>query len=453
MTNQFRALGVATGANVLTPDQWAALGARQQGFVTGTARSVQLNTAWRQSTSWAEVLGEFVNDRGFNALDDGNLDNLQTNYEAALRAYIGLVIPDSALWHYGQVGGSASALIVSSTTPALRTPYVTGSTVLIKMPSGFGAAPGATIKFGAGPAVGLFRNNATPIVKGDLPPGSWTVVFFDGTNFRLLGPGWAEFAPAAGPQTLYVSPAGDDNTDDGTTPATAFRQIRAAALASVSRFPLSVVTIVIDDGGYNAIGSIPSIGGTLILVGNEASPANVLVSGTAAAGRGTNEFSAGTIVARGITFQNTGTTAHTVAISSGNLTLFNSRLVSTTNNVGYYHLYSNLGASISVRDGNSAQGNMAGLFGASGGNISIGSISAAVPFTIIGSPTYATATAVATNLGTIGLLPGVTFPGGSVTGPRYRVEDNSVINASGNGENAFPGSTAGLKFDNGVYKP
>lgn len=87
-TNQFLPFATSDGANALTPANWQGASARQTGFQAGIAPSVACNTAWRQGTSVASMIGAFIAGQNFDALDNGDLDQLRQNFEAALLGYI-----------------------------------------------------------------------------------------------------------------------------------------------------------------------------------------------------------------------------------------------------------------------------------------------------------------------------------------------------------------------------
>lgn len=87
MANDFKVFAAGAGANALTPAAWAALTTLlSQGFQTGTANSQQANTAWRQATSVAAAIGQFISNNGGNAVDDGNITNLTAAFQAAITA-------------------------------------------------------------------------------------------------------------------------------------------------------------------------------------------------------------------------------------------------------------------------------------------------------------------------------------------------------------------------------
>ena len=70
--------------------------------------------------------------------------------------------------------------------------------------------------------------------------------------------------------------------------------------------------------------------------------------------------------------------------------------------------------------------------------------------TVVGSITFSFAFACSNRVGLI-LALGYSAPGGSVTGQRYIVGANAVIDTGGGGANVFPGSTPGTLQNQGVY--
>lgn len=96
-TNDFVPFAIGAGANVESAAAWAAQSERQLGFQMGTARSALLNTAWRQSGFVAAMIGQFCADFGpGNVQDNGNLPQLESQFEAAILALIvGSNVPTS----------------------------------------------------------------------------------------------------------------------------------------------------------------------------------------------------------------------------------------------------------------------------------------------------------------------------------------------------------------------
>lgn len=135
--NEFRTFAMGGSADVHDAAAWNALGARTNGFVTGTADSTDCNTAWRQGTTMAAVLGQIIADTGADALHTDTVAQLVTKLIAALEATIEPRMPPG--W-YGQFAGAGTppgrwlrcngAVVLRATYPdlfaAIGTTYNTG---------------------------------------------------------------------------------------------------------------------------------------------------------------------------------------------------------------------------------------------------------------------------------------------------------------------------------------
>lgn len=80
---------LSPGANVLTPAAYKLLHTLiANGYETGTALSIQLNTTWRQSSFMAAGLANFITAQGIDVPDDGNLAALVFEIEAAFLTFM-----------------------------------------------------------------------------------------------------------------------------------------------------------------------------------------------------------------------------------------------------------------------------------------------------------------------------------------------------------------------------
>lgn len=87
MQIDFLPFATATGANVMSQSDYAALAAVATGFQAGTAKSAQLNKAWRQGSIMAAVLAHFIGDlTGADVIDDGAITAILANLKAAISA-------------------------------------------------------------------------------------------------------------------------------------------------------------------------------------------------------------------------------------------------------------------------------------------------------------------------------------------------------------------------------
>jgi hypothetical protein len=86
--NEFLPFGVAANANVIPNADYQVLPARASGFVSGVAKSEELNTVWRQNSVMASVLAQFIADNtGSDVLDNGDLITIQNNLGKAFKRY------------------------------------------------------------------------------------------------------------------------------------------------------------------------------------------------------------------------------------------------------------------------------------------------------------------------------------------------------------------------------
>uniref|UniRef100_A0A3B0M0V6 Uncharacterized protein n=1 Tax=Arsenophonus endosymbiont of Trialeurodes vaporariorum TaxID=235567 RepID=A0A3B0M0V6_9GAMM len=92
--NEILPFGIADGANVLPPDEYQKLPARNNGFSAGVSRSQGLNTVWRQSSMIAHVIAQFIAEtNNADVLDNGDIDTLKTALTSALSKNITNTIP------------------------------------------------------------------------------------------------------------------------------------------------------------------------------------------------------------------------------------------------------------------------------------------------------------------------------------------------------------------------
>lgn len=84
-TNDFKAFGIAAGANVTSQSDYESLDALLTGFQSGKASSSQINKALRQSTVMAAILAQFISDSAnVDVFDNGNLANILANLKLSI---------------------------------------------------------------------------------------------------------------------------------------------------------------------------------------------------------------------------------------------------------------------------------------------------------------------------------------------------------------------------------
>lgn len=122
--NDFRTFGSGTppndggpSANTLSNAAYGSLAARTTGFQSGIARSVELNKVWRQSSLITSMIGQFMADTGFDAVDDGSITTLEANFINAIHAITQIKVVAPNLQFYVSVAGSDSNDGTTQQTP------------------------------------------------------------------------------------------------------------------------------------------------------------------------------------------------------------------------------------------------------------------------------------------------------------------------------------------------
>lgn len=192
-TNQILPFATGSGANVLSPADYAALAAVASGFQSGVASSQQLNTVWRQSSFVAAMIAQFIADQAaVNVNDDGNVSALETNFETAITKLIQPLI------------GNIQQNVITITASTTLTTAQAGS--LVEYSSGLATstltlpAPD-TMKGGAFWINNNSSNTQTiatpsgtfPLLGGgssySMPTGHSMTAISDGTNWITFGAG------------------------------------------------------------------------------------------------------------------------------------------------------------------------------------------------------------------------------------------------------------------------
>lgn len=138
-TNDFQVFAGASGANVITQAQYAALPNLTTGFQSGLAQSNQMNKVLRQTSIIAAMIGQFIADQANqNATDDGTTGVLEQNFIVALRNLFRTKLTQT-LNLYVNAGSGNDSNNGLSTTTAFRTIQAAVNAVYAKYDlSGFG---------------------------------------------------------------------------------------------------------------------------------------------------------------------------------------------------------------------------------------------------------------------------------------------------------------------------
>jgi hypothetical protein len=160
---------------VLSQSDWNALAARLSGYVAGVAQSAQFNKGMRQSAAMAAMIGQLINDYGaLDALDDGNVSNLETAFARTLQG---------GKFKYAVATGTANAWAVAP-TPALAA-YAAGRVLWVKAPA-TNTATTVTVNISGLGTRPLKKGDATDPAIGDLISGRWYPTIDDGTNVCVV---------------------------------------------------------------------------------------------------------------------------------------------------------------------------------------------------------------------------------------------------------------------------
>ncbi len=347
----------------------------------------------------------------------------------------------SGLVNYAVAGGTGAAITAAldpapaDYTKLKRLTLKTSAAVILD---------GATLNLNALGALPILKVRGAPIRKGDIPQNTTVELLCDGTSFVFTGLALSEVPSLAiGDVTFYVRPDGNDgNSGLSNTIGGAFRQVQAA-IDAVSRYVMSgyVAYIQVADGTYNAFVARNTGGSDIQIVGNVASPGNVIIDGGALdAIRAINNS---TISVKGMRI-------NAPAAGKSCLLAFDRSNIVFSDVVfgpaGLSHIYASGSALVrAIGNYSIAAGSQNHILA---GTTSVADIAGrtATITTAMSFTQFAQA-----NNGTI-LAAGAGFPGaGGVTGSRYLTQVVGVIYTGGGGANFFAGSTAGTFATNGIY--
>lgn len=279
-------------------------------------------------------------------------------------------------------------------------------------------------------------------VKVSADGSSWTdAMVVDRTSGRSTFPAGIAGVreQLAADRTYYVDPAGSD-ANDGLSAGAPFATVQKA-VDEACRLDCSIhdVTIRLADGIYG--GQAVSItrpllgGGTLSFVGDEATPANVVVPGfSVRAGWvsiGGMKIATGTDWINSILVQN-GAVVTTGALEFGAI------------GANACHISVASGGIVTIGADYAISGGAARHLLARGGTIDASSRTV----TLTGTPAF-TSFAFSSGCGSINLW-NPTFAG-AATGQRYVIDTNGVLNTYGKPADFLPGDAAGTATNGGVY--
>jgi hypothetical protein len=353
-------------------------------------------------------------------------------------------------WTYGADGGAADAIVVTL-SPAPSS-LVEGLALRIKAANTNTGATTLTVNgLGAKPVV---RRDGSALIPGDIVAGAVQDYVYDGANFQMPGAAAIGRLVLSANTTLYVNAStGSDTLYDGSAATVSgsrgpFKTIGKAVASAFVYGPSNyALTIQIADGTYNESVSIPSIGGpALVLNGNSGTPSNVLI--TSAAGSCISVRGPNAVTVSNLKVVCSDASSAGMSVNGSGASLETSNTVSGTC-AGYVFL-ANGGGSALVGDHTFAGNCTYGFATSRNGALSLNGGSVYTISTSITVNAFATGESGGSMEVPLVSVPTFVNPG-NVTGKKYALVLNAVLNTRGQGASYFPGTVAGTTATGGQY--
>lgn len=262
----------------------------------------------------------------------------------------------------------------------------------------------------------------------------------------------------SGPTTFYANASTGSDANDGSSPGRAFKTIQKA-IDTVASLDSSIfdATIQLAAGTYSTTASniCKTMGGAgaIIIVGDEVTPANVIVSTSGANTCGFIATNCKTVYRiRGITFTTSATGVPFAVESTGQSyieiqnVVFGGLTAGTIPGSWHQHIRATIGGYIVITGPYSITGGAA--FAHYVGSLDATVFNESATVTLTGTPAFSFFANFIVNSSFF--VAGATFTG-SATGTRYDVESNSVIYTGGAGATFLPGNVAGTSSTGGQY--
>lgn len=202
-TNDYVPFAYSSGANVMSPAAWAGLGARLNGFVSGTALSVQCNTAWRQSSVVSAMIGLFTSlYQANNVVDNGDVTGLENQFEQALQGFLGInnrikIFTANGSWVVpANITSAVVEVLAGGGGGGTSSWYTFSGTGIIQGNGGGGGGAGG---WAFGRVTGLSPGVSIPVTIG---PGGWGGIDPNNTSAQ---PAWPNSNGQAGTASSFGS--------------------------------------------------------------------------------------------------------------------------------------------------------------------------------------------------------------------------------------------------------
>lgn len=198
--NDFLGFASAQDANVSSQEAYASSTEKDRGMTSGPASSAMCNKVWRQGANMAAALGRFIAAKGYDALDDGNLDALAKSFTAAVCAVApydltvdypaGAIVKDSSnVLYFSIAPNGPSTTIADPTNTAFWAPFGSGGgggTGLESYSATKNYAAGAVVLYNGGLYIAVAANGPASTVAAPTNPAFWTE-FITEADFNALG--------------------------------------------------------------------------------------------------------------------------------------------------------------------------------------------------------------------------------------------------------------------------
>ncbi|MDA9510927.1 hypothetical protein XI09_40990 [Bradyrhizobium sp. CCBAU 11386] len=341
--------------------------------------------------------------------------------------------------------GTTNSIVVSC-TPAMAE-YKAGTSIRVLM---LNKPTGPTVINCNGLGTKNVYNNSAPLLGNEWQALQVVSMTYDGTQWQCSG--LSARPVLAQNTTIYVNNGtGSDTIYDGTAAVVSgshgpFKTIQRAVNAAYGYSPSQyTITVQVAAGSWIESVITPAYAGPNIVIIGAGATATLIT------GAGTHVFEV--VGPNTLTIQNLSVTAtgsgSSCFVAANGATLTTNNTASGAAPLSVFHSFA--GATVNVGSHTFNAGTYAAFFYATGLGVMV--LQQGALFTV-GGPATVGAVAQATDIGYLRAqaLPSPTWNnGGNVTGQRYAVTGNSVINSSGNGVNFFPGTVAGAAANGGLY--
>lgn len=348
----------------------------------------------------------------------------------------------------GTSSGSANAQTVTSTQGGFDE-TVAGSIITWK--AGFSNTSSMTLNADGSGATAVKKMSGTGLVDlsaFDVVVGGEYIGITDGTTIQLVNPTMGgNRQKLTANTTFYVATTGNDSTGNGTA-GLPWLTIQHGYDYIAGNVDIAgyVCTLDVEDGTYAAglNATVPTVGGTLTLIGNTTTPANVVIS------TGSNPAMAvynGVVLICAGGFKLTNTTYQMMARGTGaSLTVSGPMNFGSGggNLLGQVNAF--WGGFVEILSDYTISGGAGQHYYAAGnGVIRVGGNT----ITVSGTPAFSGQFALASSSGSLQVYP-ITFSG-SATGTRYLATSNGTIDTNGGGSSYLPGNAGGSTSAGGQY--